>query len=154
MPPRPFFPRAAKPGSKDAYKKTDGKRKADSLTTRDFNLVRDVPETLFKSGFITRMDPEKPCCRRFGSDLVKVCRKCAIIDSHLGSMVDTRVTCRRYGRINLPVCSSLQALLWLSTVGGVRHQVTRLRGAKTGDQICRPPTSNRGAGLAPLLEIT
>jgi hypothetical protein len=67
-------------------------------------------------------------------------------------MVDTRVTCRRHGRINLPVCSSLQALLWLSTAGGVRHQVTRLRGAKTGDQICRPPTSNRGAGLAPSQE--
>ncbi|KAJ9480707.1 hypothetical protein VN97_g12827 [Penicillium thymicola] len=71
---------------------------------------------------------------------MKVCRKCAIIDSHLGSIVDTRVTCRRHDRINVPVCSSLQALLWLSTEEGVRHQVTRLRGAKTGDQICRPPT--------------
>lgn len=33
------------------------------LTTRDFNQVRDVPETLLKSGFIARMDPENPCCR-------------------------------------------------------------------------------------------
>jgi hypothetical protein len=83
---------------------------------------------------------------------MKVCRECAIIDSHLGYIVDTRVTCRRHGRIYLPICSSLQALLWLSTEGGVRHQVTRLRGAKTGDQICRPPTSSRGAGLAPSQE--
>jgi hypothetical protein len=83
---------------------------------------------------------------------MEVCRECAIIDSHLGSIVDTGVTCRRHDRINSPVCSSLQALLWLSTEGGVRHQVTRLRGAKTGDQICRPPTSSRGAGLAPSQE--
>jgi hypothetical protein len=84
---------------------------------------------------------------------MKVCRECAIIDSHLGSIVDTRVTCRRHGRINLPVCSSLQALLWLSAEGGVRHQVTQLRGAKTGDQIWRPPTSSRRrAGLAPSQE--
>lgn len=83
---------------------------------------------------------------------MKVCRECAIINSHLGSIVDTRVACRPHSCINLPLCSSLQALFWLSTEGGVRHQVTRLRGAKTGDQICRPPTSSRGAGPVPSQE--
>ena len=88
---------------------------------------------------------------------MKVCRECAIIDSHLGSIVDTRVTCRRHDRINVPVCSSLQAIVWLSTEGGARHQVTVLHGAKTGNHICKPPTSGRvlvprGEGLAPSQE--
>lgn len=33
------------------------------LTTRDLNLVRDIPETLLESGFVARMDPENPRCQ-------------------------------------------------------------------------------------------
>jgi hypothetical protein len=42
------------------------------LTTGDLNLVRNVPETLLEPGFITRMDPEDPCRRRFGPNPVGV----------------------------------------------------------------------------------
>lgn len=42
------------------------------LTARDFDLVRDIPKTLLEPGLITRMDPENPRRRRFGSSLVRV----------------------------------------------------------------------------------
>ncbi|CAG7934939.1 unnamed protein product [Penicillium nalgiovense] len=53
MPPRPFFPRAAKPGSKDASKKSDGKRNADSLNgdaeatpPRKKKTKKEIPQKL------------------------------------------------------------------------------------------------------------
>ncbi|KAJ6101901.1 hypothetical protein N7486_004328 [Penicillium sp. IBT 16267x] len=42
------------------------------LTTRNFDLVRDIPETLLEPGFVTRMDLEDPCCRRFGPNPIGV----------------------------------------------------------------------------------
>jgi hypothetical protein len=40
------------------------------LTPGNFNLVRNLPETLLEPGRVTRMDPENPCCWRLASGAV------------------------------------------------------------------------------------
>lgn len=46
---------------------------------------------------------------------VEVCRDIAIIDSYLGSIVDTKVGCRRHDRTSVPVCISPPALVQVSS---------------------------------------